>query len=472
MRKYVIGFLCGIGLTMVTAVYAGDAIKATLFAVKYEVNGYSAEIPVGYETLNYNSRAYVPIRFIAESLDTVVIYDEDSKTIRLDDGFHLKSISSKLRGGHVKIGKQGKDTKVTAKLYAGEAYWSSLYTSKTTNIEPGNDITVSANLAFYDDKGILIAHVPVNASCRAEGDQIMEVEAVTAADLSEYAFVTLEHVLPEPIHAFLPPALGIVDPTGLLAMGQPEIMTNGDFSKSRFDFAFLQQGYYEVEATVAYYGYDGRLLGTAGLQSEGVGTGIAPDQAGEHHIYTYETAGIGDFSKATNIKLTVDKMVKRSEVVTKQELLDLPFLRADWTKERFEKLKSIEMDVNEPAAVTTYRDEEIHYVFMDRFTAIKTPSSVSVYGDVPGPRGIRPGDSFNDVLALFTQEDTWKSKEGGLFFGKFDSKERAVGGTGYVSVYEDGKKEITLISETTIPFFRIFFEDDVVTHYTIFMVGD
>ncbi|MDQ6420815.1 stalk domain-containing protein [Paenibacillus sp. LHD-117] len=471
MRKYIIAFLCGIGLTTVTAVYAGDAIRATLFPVKYEVNGNSVELPEGFETLNYNSRAYVPIRFVAESLDAVVVYDEDERTIRLDNEFHLRSIASELRAGHVKTEKQGKVTKVTAQLYAGQAYWSSLYTSKT-NIEPGNYITVSADLAFYDEEGAFLARVPVNASCTAEGDQLMDVAAETSVDLSEYAFVTLEEVRPEPIYSFMPPNLAIVDPTGMLAIGQPDMLPSGDFTKIRVQFSFLQQGYFQVDATIAFYGDDGRLLGTADLKSEGTGTGIAFDEPGELHIYTIETVGKGDFSNASGVKLTVNKIMKRSEVLTKQEMYDFQFLRADWTKERFEKLGSFEKVVNEPGAETTYRDEDIRYIFMDRFSAITTPSVIEVYGDVPGPRGIRVGDSFDEVLALFTQDDVWKSNELGLFFGQFDSKESPIGGTGYVSVFENGQKEITLISEDIIPFFRIFMKDDVVTHYTFFMVGD
>lgn len=309
MRKYAIGFICGVTLTTATTVYAGDAIKAALFPVKYEVNGKHVALPDGYETLNYNNRAYVPVRFVAEALGTVVIYNHAAKTIRFDDGFSLRSISSDLRAGYVQTRKQGNMTKVTAQLYAGPAYWESLYKSKIS-VEPKSNVTITANLSFYDEEGKLLAKLPVSVSCKADGDQLLHVEAETAANLSEYALVSLENVVPEPIYAFLPPTLPIVDVTGTLALEQSDAMLSGEFTKVRGHYAILKEGHYRFEAELIYYDEKGSKIGTAALNAEGAGTGIAPDQAGEHSIYSFETVGRGDFAKADRIEVFIKKMEK------------------------------------------------------------------------------------------------------------------------------------------------------------------
>ncbi|RIX51679.1 copper amine oxidase N-terminal domain-containing protein [Paenibacillus nanensis] len=309
MRKYAIGFICGVTLATATTVYAGDTIKAAIFPVKYEVNGKNVTLPDGYETLIYNNRAYVPVRFVAEALGTVVIYNQAAGTIRLDDGFSMRSISSDLRGGYVQTRKIGSRTKVTAQLYAGPAYWESLYTSKIS-LEPKSHVTITANLSFYDEEGKLLAKLPVSVSCKADGDQLLNVEAETAADLSDYAFVSLENVEPEPIYAFLPPDLPYVDATGSLALGQTDAMPSGEFTKVRVHYAVLKEGYYRFEAELIYYDEKGSKIGTAALNAEGAGTGISPDQAGKHSIYSLETVGRGDFTKADRIEVSVKKMEK------------------------------------------------------------------------------------------------------------------------------------------------------------------
>ncbi|NOU62573.1 hypothetical protein GC096_00755 [Paenibacillus sp. LMG 31461] len=74
MKKFILGLICGIALTATTAVYASESIQAYLFPVKIEINGQSKELPSEYKVLNYNGHAYVPIRFIGESLGLGVRY--------------------------------------------------------------------------------------------------------------------------------------------------------------------------------------------------------------------------------------------------------------------------------------------------------------------------------------------------------------------------------------------------------------
>lgn len=316
MRRYAVGFVIGVALTAATTVYAGDAIKASLFPVKYEANGKAIELRDGFETLNYNNRAYVPVRFVAEALDTVVIYDDAANTIRLDDGFTLRSISSALRAGHVQTEKQGEATTVTAQLYAGPAYWESLYNSKFM-LEPGSDVTISADLAFYDEEGKSITKVPVTAATKTEGDQLLEVEASTTADLSDYIYATLENVFPEPIYTFMPPALNTLDPTGFLALESTDVMKDGEFTKVRLTYMILQQGQYQFEAEIICYDEAGNALGSLYLDAEGIGSGISFDEPGELHYYTAETVGKGDFTKAAKTEVVVKKKKKVTEVLTK-----------------------------------------------------------------------------------------------------------------------------------------------------------
>ncbi|MCY9696084.1 stalk domain-containing protein [Paenibacillus alginolyticus] len=84
MKKFVLGLICGIGLTATTAVYAADTIQAYLFPAKFVFNGQDKELNSEYTTLNYNGHAYVPIRFVAENMGATVGYDDELKKITVD----------------------------------------------------------------------------------------------------------------------------------------------------------------------------------------------------------------------------------------------------------------------------------------------------------------------------------------------------------------------------------------------------
>jgi hypothetical protein len=83
MKKFILGLTCGIALTATTAAYASDTIQAYLFPAKIEINGQSKELPSEYKVLNYNGHAYVPIRFIAESLDLGIKYSSMDNIISI-----------------------------------------------------------------------------------------------------------------------------------------------------------------------------------------------------------------------------------------------------------------------------------------------------------------------------------------------------------------------------------------------------
>ncbi len=81
-------------------VYAKDSIEAILFPVSYEINNHKMNVEEGYVTINYNNRAYVPVRFIAENLGARVNYNESDKTITINDT-NIFSANNTKRGNTI-----------------------------------------------------------------------------------------------------------------------------------------------------------------------------------------------------------------------------------------------------------------------------------------------------------------------------------------------------------------------------------
>ncbi|WP_179233088.1 DUF4309 domain-containing protein [Paenibacillus rigui] len=93
MKKFLLGLLCGTALTTATAAaYSSDTVQAYLFPAKYVIDGQPQSLDKDYATLNYEGHAYVPARWVAESLGRLVKYDQDSRTIAIDQ----TSLSKKL----------------------------------------------------------------------------------------------------------------------------------------------------------------------------------------------------------------------------------------------------------------------------------------------------------------------------------------------------------------------------------------
>jgi hypothetical protein len=80
MKKYLIGGIIGAVLATGTTAFADSAItkiQAYLWPVSIQIhsNGQmSGTAPGGVEVLNYNNRAYVPLRFVTEQLGATVKY--------------------------------------------------------------------------------------------------------------------------------------------------------------------------------------------------------------------------------------------------------------------------------------------------------------------------------------------------------------------------------------------------------------
>ncbi|WP_159888171.1 hypothetical protein [Paenibacillus puerhi] len=82
MKKFILGLICGIGLTASTAVFASPSIQALLFpaVLQFHVNGEVKKIDGTGENgvLNYNNKAYVPLRLFAETTGATVDYRSKS----------------------------------------------------------------------------------------------------------------------------------------------------------------------------------------------------------------------------------------------------------------------------------------------------------------------------------------------------------------------------------------------------------
>lgn len=90
MKKlsFIIGLCTGVGLSLCTAALASDSIQAVLFPSKihFLVNGTVTEVDGTGENavINYNNKAYIPLRTFAEAMGAAVNYrqaDEDKNNI-------------------------------------------------------------------------------------------------------------------------------------------------------------------------------------------------------------------------------------------------------------------------------------------------------------------------------------------------------------------------------------------------------
>lgn len=85
MKKKILALSAVLLLSLASVVYASDSIQAVLFPVAYEFNGKTKELPDELVTLNYENRAYIPARFVAENLGARVSYDPDQQVIRFNN---------------------------------------------------------------------------------------------------------------------------------------------------------------------------------------------------------------------------------------------------------------------------------------------------------------------------------------------------------------------------------------------------
>ncbi|MCZ8522510.1 MULTISPECIES: flagellar hook assembly protein FlgD [Paenibacillus] len=147
MKNFSIGLLVGIGVTAATGVWASNSIQATLFPsiLHFHVNGTTTTIDGTGENgiLNYNNKAYVPLRLFSESIGATVDYRESSTTdaakhqvdvIREDD----QNFKVKDPGGFVSLGSVDMNL-VPVLSENGDPYYSTV----TGIIRINQDLSVS-----------------------------------------------------------------------------------------------------------------------------------------------------------------------------------------------------------------------------------------------------------------------------------------------------------------------------------------
>ncbi|SHE13033.1 Uncharacterised protein [Chlamydia abortus] len=86
MKKFLTGLLCGTALLVATAAASSDTIQATLFPSKVTIHNGDQKITVdGDEMINYNNKAYIPLRTFSEAMGATVDYQYPSEST---DGLH------------------------------------------------------------------------------------------------------------------------------------------------------------------------------------------------------------------------------------------------------------------------------------------------------------------------------------------------------------------------------------------------
>jgi hypothetical protein len=161
------------------------------------------------------------------------------------------------------------------------------------------------------------------------------------------------------------------------------------------------------------------------------------------------------------------------EIFTQQEIYGVEVFHANWTKGQMDDL-GLTKKVYESAGLTCYYNDSIAYSYLDfdldsEGSLASTPLSIKVFGeDITGPREWRIGDTFEEVMALFPQEQDWESNQDGVFYGTYISETDEPKMPAGKITTDSGFKQIDIITSEG-SFIRMDFPDDVLTQYEIYM---
>lgn len=305
MKKFILGLVSGVIIAGGSVVYASDSIKALLFPVQYEINGEKVELPTGYHTLNVDGRAYVPIRFISESLDSFVTYDHGTKLISIENKFDLNKNGIKI--GHLNVDYNQNGSTVKGKLYVGDDFWKNIVrgpSNPSAIVEPGVKIDVGGKLLFFDGKGDYLGEALVSQEVVANGEQIRSFEVKSNQNLANYQYVMLANEFPQPRTMPAPPDINIYDPTGRVGIGGIKVHQDQGFSVVKGSISLEVDGHYQTHITLTYLDEHGNELGTAELVEKL--QGVNPKNG--MSIVQFETAGKGDFTEYKEVKVTINSL--------------------------------------------------------------------------------------------------------------------------------------------------------------------
>ena len=113
-----------------------------------------------------------------------------------------------------------------------------------------------------------------------------------------------------------------------------------------------------------------------------------------------------------------------------------------------------------------YADATYYFYYNAASSAQRTISYIEVTTSTAkeGPRGLKVGDTLDEVLAKYPQEKDWKTDTNGSFYGE----DTFNGDAGAVYKDEnDAPNLIILTPKEIVPFIRIDIQDHTVTSYTL-----
>ena len=174
----------------------------------------------------------------------------------------------------------------------------------------------------------------------------------------------------------------------------------------------------------------------------------------------------------------VENEIQEPAYLTKEELLDFELLYGDKTEDEIISVGAVKVSEDEANGESVYKIGNVEYLYM-YFS--ETPVFVTVKGliDVPGPRGITVGDSFETVLAKFPQEKDWQRILNGEVYGDqaidMEAQEPcAMVTSGELNPDTDQPgKRLTVLVKYALPSVSFYFdENDRLTSYRMILTTD
>jgi len=155
MKKFLFGLSFGILISITSVTFAADSnkIEALIFNAKYVFNGIGKSLTSDYKTLNIDGNTYVPTRFIAENIGSVIDYDASTQTISINST-STQTIKSEVTS-------RAEDNNFVLSLYSSKKafkhteyidIWSTLNFKGQTSLNLTHEYNI---ISFYiiDEKG-------------------------------------------------------------------------------------------------------------------------------------------------------------------------------------------------------------------------------------------------------------------------------------------------------------------------------